>query len=236
MPDFSQRSSGTELMDDLGSSGAGLHQALRELDAINYVLGGNYVTLNGLSQLLDARPLPAALHIADLGCGSGDMLTLVRRLLVKRDIDAVLTGIDANPHVIQFAATRTPQACRIHYETLNIFSGDFKERKFDIVMGTLFFHHFNNVQLIEFFRQLKGQVSAGLIINDIHRHRVAYYAIKWLTKFLSRSPMVRHDAPVSVLRAFRRRELEDILRQAGLKNYRIKWCWAFRWQVVVRFD
>jgi 2-polyprenyl-3-methyl-5-hydroxy-6-metoxy-1,4-benzoquinol methylase len=235
MPDFSQRADGKELMDDLDTSGGHLHQALRELDAINYVLGGNYVTLNGLAQLLDNSDTSHELHIADLGCGSGDMLTLVRRLLVRRDIDARLTGIDANAHVIGYAETRTPPSCGIRYEQLNIFSEAFREKKYDVVTATLLFHHFSSDQLVEFFRQLKGQVSVGMIINDIHRHWLAFYAIKWLTRLLSRSPMVIHDAPLSVLRAFKKGELAEILQRSGIVNYRIRWCWAFRWQVIVRF-
>lgn len=235
MTDFSQRSCGRELMDDLDTSGGHLHQALRELDVINYVLGGNYVTLNGLVQLLDTSDTSRELHIADLGCGSGDMLTLIRRLLVRRDIDARLTGIDANAHVIGYAETRTPPSCGITYEQLNIFSDDFRERKYDVVTATLFFHHFSSDQLVEFFRQLKGQVSIGMIINDIHRHWLAFYAIKWLTRLLSKSPMVIHDAPLSVLRAFKKSELAEILHRSGIVNYRIRWCWAFRWQVIVRF-
>ena len=233
MPDFRRRSSGSEVMDDLLISGEDLHQALHELEAINYLLGGNYVTLNGISQFLETTGSSKELHIADLGCGSGDMMKLVRRLLEKRKITAKLTGIDANPNVIRFAAANTPEACRIQYESLNIFSPEFKSRNFDIVIGTLFFHHFSTEQLIAFFSQLKGQVSIGLIINDIHRHWFAYYSIKWLTKFFSRSPMVKHDAPVSVLRAFKKHELLEILHRAGIVHYRIKWCWAFRWQVIV---
>lgn len=235
MPDFSYRSAAIELMDDLTASGGQLHKALRELDAINYVLGGNYVTLNGLTQLLDAHRPEVKLRIADLGCGSGDMLRLIRRLLVKRDIDASLSGIDANPNVIQYAELQTPAACRIEYEVMDIFSDEFKNRRFDVVTGTLFFHHFTTEQLIVFLKQLQTQVTLGLIINDIHRHWFAYYSIKWLTRMFSKSPMVKNDAPVSVLRAFRKRELEDILRQAGISEYRIKWRWAFRWQVVAWF-
>ncbi|MEX2235686.1 MAG: methyltransferase domain-containing protein [Cyclobacteriaceae bacterium] len=232
MPDFKQRSAGLEVMDDLNVSGRDLHQALHELESINYLLGGNYVTLNGLSQLLNKNDA-AKLHVADLGCGSGDMLKLIRRLLEKRRINATLTGLDANPNVIKFAAANTPETCRIQYESLNIFSDEFRARKFDIVLGTLFFHHFTTQQLIAFFKQLKDQVSRGVIINDIHRHWFSYYSIKWLTKFFSRSPMVKHDAPMSVLRSFHKGELVEILNEAGIVRYRIKWRWAFRWQVIV---
>ena len=221
-------------MDDLQIGGPDLNRALSELDSINYALGGNYVTLNGLSQMLE-QARKNEYHIADLGCGSGDMLRRIRRLLEKRNIAAKLSGIDANQHVIAFANAHTPETCRINYEILNIFSKEFQRRRFDIVTATLFFHHFSDAFLIEFFTKLKNQVSLGMVINDIHRHWFAYYSIMWLTKFFSRSAMVKHDAPVSVMRAFRRKELENILRSAGISRFRIKWCWAFRWQVIVWF-
>jgi 2-polyprenyl-3-methyl-5-hydroxy-6-metoxy-1,4-benzoquinol methylase len=235
MPDFNNRANGQEIMDNLHVSGVDLHRALRELESINYLLGGNYVTLNGLTQLLDKKQTTEDIHVADVGCGSGDMLKLMRKLLERRKISAMLTGIDANPNVITYAAAHTPAVCRIQYEVLDIFSDEFKKRRFDVVTGTLFFHHFTSQQLVAFFNTLKDQVSTGLIINDIHRHWFAYYAIKWLTKIFSRSPMVRHDGPLSVLRAFNRNDIVEILERAGIRNYRIKWCWAFRWQVIVRF-
>jgi|SRR5690349_811211 len=233
MPDFSQRAIGLEVMDDLDVAGRDLTQALRELDSINYLLGGNYVSLNGVAQLLDACPSIGNVYIADVGCGSGDLLKRIRRLVERKRIVARLTGFDANANVIRFARDHTPATCRIEYETLNIFSRDFQQRGFDVVTGTLFFHHFTNNELVTFFNRLKGQVKVGIVINDIHRHWFAYYSIKWLTRFFSRSPMVKHDAPLSVLRAFRKNELVDILRQAGFTRFRIRWCWAFRWQVLV---
>lgn len=235
MPDLSKRATTPELMDDLESSGGDLHRALHELDGINYVLGGNYVTLKGLELLLKEVRSTPDLHIADLGCGSGDILKRIRKQMEKRNTNAVLTGFDANPNVITHANLHTPPSCRIQYETVNIFSDDFKSRKFDVITATLFFHHFTDYQLISFFRQLKTQVSTGMVINDIHRHWFAYWSIKILTRFLSRSPMVKHDAPVSVSRAFKKKELHEILRAAGFTNYKIKWCWAFRWQIVVWF-
>lgn len=236
MPDFSKRSLAEEIMDDLHCSGEVLHQTLRELENINYLLGGNQVTLNGLNQLLEDVPISKDLHIVDLGCGGGDILKLIRKLLDRKKFTASLTGMDANPNVVKFATNNTPTSYRIDYESLNIFSEDFRARKFDIVTGTLFFHHFTTGQLVAFFKQLKNQASMGLIINDIHRHWFSYYSIKWLTQIFSRSRMVRHDAPLSVLRAFSKDELQGILKQSGIINFRIKWRWAFRWQVIVRFQ
>ena len=233
MPDFSLRSDDIEIMDDLNCSGEVVHQTLRELETINELLGGNYVTINGLSKLVN-HPSANTISIADLGCGSGDMLKLIRKWGIKRKVDLLLTGIDANPNITRYAATHTPASLKISYEAIDIFSEEFKKKKFDIVIGTLFFHHFTSQQLVDFFSQIRDQVSTGIVVNDIHRHWFAFYSIKWLTGIFSKSSMVKFDAPLSVLRAFRKKELIRIMEQSGITNYTIRWMWAFRWQIIIR--
>jgi 2-polyprenyl-3-methyl-5-hydroxy-6-metoxy-1,4-benzoquinol methylase len=235
MPDFSRRSLEEEIMDDLACSGEVVHQTLRELENINALLGGNYVTLDGIRKLVEEKVSPH-FRIDDLGCGSGDMLRLIRKWSLKKGLDLKLTGLDANPFIVDFARKHTPPECKISYEAVDIFSEAFRSRTFDVVTGTLFFHHFSDDQLVSFFRQLKAQTRIGFVINDIHRHWFAYYAIRWLTTIFSRSFMVKYDAPLSVLRAFRKKELVRILRAAGITRYSIRWMWAFRWQVIVRIQ
>jgi 2-polyprenyl-3-methyl-5-hydroxy-6-metoxy-1,4-benzoquinol methylase len=260
MPDFSTRSDDVEIMDDLACSGEVVHQTLREIENINRLLGGNYVTVDGVARLVGAvhgaqstvhgppsmvQPpsletrfggrggREVILNVTDLGCGGGDLLKLIRRWALKKGVDLSYTGIDANPNIVAYAQRHTSGAPAIAFETVDIFSDEFKQRKFDIVTGTLFFHHFSSDQLVSFFHQLKQQTSVGIVINDIHRHWFAYYSIKWLTQIFSKSSMVKFDAPLSVLRAFRKSDLQEIMRRAGIEHYTLRWMWAFRWQVVI---
>ncbi len=231
MTTFSTRSPGIEIMDDLNCHGEVVEQTLRELEIINKWLGGNAVTVEGVEQLTKNLK-QRTISIADLGCGSGDMLRLLASWASKRKISVQLTGIDANPHIIEYARKRCADHPEIVFEAIDIFSPEFENRKFDIVIGTLFYHHFDSNQLERFFAQLKHQVGLGILINDIHRHWLAYYSIKFLTGLFSRSSMVRFDAPLSVLRAFTRGELHNILKKSGMENYAMNWKWAFRWQVI----
>ncbi|SHI00463.1 Ubiquinone/menaquinone biosynthesis C-methylase UbiE [Chryseolinea serpens] len=233
MPDFSTRCTDAEIMDDLDYAGGLMDKTLRELEIINKWLGGNAVTFSALSQLLKEKDHDATVRIADLGCGRGDMLALVDGWASKRGIKTALTGIDANPYIIRAAEHQLKNYPHIRLLAQNIFSPAFREQKFDVVIGTLFYHHFTQDQLTAFFAQLKNQCTKGFIINDIHRHPLAYYSIKWLTQAFSRSSMVQYDAPLSVLRAFKKEELLQCLENAGIKKYSIRWKWAFRWQVVV---
>jgi 2-polyprenyl-3-methyl-5-hydroxy-6-metoxy-1,4-benzoquinol methylase len=230
---FNHRSTGIEIMDDLDCEGEVVDQTLRELDFINHWLGGNAVTLDGLRSLWKDIPKDKKTSIADLGCGSGEMLRLIAQLAKKEKREIALTGIDANPNITSYAREKSIDFKNIQLEVTNIFSDEFRQREFDIILGTLFLHHFTEEELIGFFSSLKNQARYGIIINDIHRHPLAYYSIKILTQLFSKSAMVKFDAPLSVLRAFKKKELENILQNAGIKKYQLKWKWAFRWQLVI---
>jgi hypothetical protein len=78
---------------------------------------------------------------------------------------------------------------------------------------------------------LNKNSASGFFINDLHRHWLAFYLIKYITKFFSRSYLVKNDASLSVARSFRKKDWENLFKQAGLKNYTIEWRWAFRFLV-----
>lgn len=207
-------------------------RTLDELEVINKLLGGHKVVIDGLKQILRSRPKASvALRIADLGCGGGDMLRILARWGRKNNVPIELTGIDANAFIIEYAREKSSAFPEIQYQQADIFSDAFGRQKYDVVLCSLFCHHFTDEQLMAMFRRLKKQ-SSFVLINDLHRHWFAYHSIKWLTYMLSHSPLIRNDAPLSVARAFRRRELSDILLRAGIADYQMKWMWAFRYQVI----
>ena len=228
MSRFTKRSSAIEIMDDLNCSGNVVHQTLRELEFINRMLGGNAVTVSGVKQLMPKKT-SEKIKIVDLGCGGGDMLTLLKK---RFKTSLQLKGIDANPHIVQYARQHNG-GDDVLFEAVDIFSDAFKKETCDILTATLFFHHFSKDQLIEIFSRAKQQARLGMVVNDLHRHPLAYYSIKLLTKFFSKSAMVKFDAPLSVLRGFSRKELEDLLKEAGIRKYTLSWRWAFRWQLII---
>ncbi|MCS6973073.1 MAG: methyltransferase domain-containing protein [Cyclobacteriaceae bacterium] len=232
MSRLSQRIHTPELMDDLTCSGEVVHQTLRELDVINKWLGGNMVTLQALQQILPVNP-NRVITIADLGCGSGEMLKRISESFPGYPFQ--LTGFDANPHIIAYARQYVNDPS-INLLSENIFSYSFRKRKFDIVLATLFFHHFTSAELVQIFRQLLYQTRIGIVVNDLHRHPLAYHSIRLLTTLFSRSDMVKYDAPLSVLRGFTRDEIEEIMKEAGIHTFTLNWKWAFRWQVIIRIN
>jgi 2-polyprenyl-3-methyl-5-hydroxy-6-metoxy-1,4-benzoquinol methylase len=236
---FDHRNNQPELIDELTLSGDDLRRNLEELAFINRWLGGNQVTLSGLNKLLEGRSAnpesgqPLLLKIADLGCGGGDMLVLMAQWASRKKLPVDLVGIDANAFILDYARRHTRSHPNITYLQQNIFADEFRQHTFDIVTCTLFCHHFEEESLVRLLTQLRQQTRLGIVINDLHRHWFAYHSISWLTRWFSRSYLVKNDAQLSVWRAFRRRDLEHMISAAGYTRYQIRWRWAFRWEVVI---
>lgn len=229
---FEKRAYEEELMDDLDSGGEIIDQTLRELETVNRLLGGNHVTINGLDKLLSKHSKNEQIIIADLGCGGGDIMILVAKWARNKGYSVQLKGYDANPNIISYAQRNCSDYPEISFYTEDIFSDRFKANRYDIVICTLFTHHFKDEQLISIFHQFKTQAKIGVVINDLHRHWLAYHSIKLLTQLFSKSPMVQYDAPLSVRRAFRKNELKKIMKSAKINTFSLKWMWAFRWQLI----
>jgi hypothetical protein len=230
--DTSSRSPATEMMDDFTIEGSVLRDTLDKLETINRLLGGNSVTLKGLKKILLKSSKTKTITIVDLGCGHGDILRDVAKFGRKNSYKFKLIGIDANNAAIDYAKALSKDYPELSFETIDIFSEDFKKQKYDVVLCTLFLHHFKNNELIPFLKSTVQKASIGVIVNDLHRHKLAYYLFKMIGLFI-KNKMVREDGLTSVLRAFKRNELETILTKTGV-NFSIEWKWAFRYLWVLK--
>ena len=228
-----QRSNEPELMDDLSLTGEELRQNLYELEVINNWLGGHKVVLDALNKLTARHAPPQPLRIADIGCGGGDTLQSIARWARRKKITVELIGVDANDFMVQYARERCRAYPEISVEQHDVFSDTFAQQPYDIAVCSLFCHHFTNAQLVQMFRQLYRQAHFGVVINDLHRHWLAYYSIMYITRIFPSSHLVRNDAPLSVWRAFKREELQQLVQQAGVQSYKLRWMWAFRWQLLL---
>jgi 2-polyprenyl-3-methyl-5-hydroxy-6-metoxy-1,4-benzoquinol methylase len=224
--DFSQRSEGPELLDSPDIPAEDLRQNLHELSIINQWLGGHKTTLSGFFAL--AKP-GKKITICEIGCGGGDNLKAIEN---KTNTELFILGIDINPDCIHFTRNVSWRN-KTHFQT-----NDFRKSDFDLVPDilfcSLFCHHFKDDELVEMFQWMSQNSRTGFFINDLHRHPLAFYSIKLLTMLFSKSYLVKNDAPLSVRRGFKKKELECILAKAGIKKYTLQWRWAFRWLIVVR--
>lgn len=229
MTDYTRRSSKKELLDKDDIPFADIVRNLQELDFINTHLGGHSITLGGFKKLSQNQK---HISVCEIGCGGGDNLNAIYHFCKKKNISVILRGIDKNAECIAFAEKKSSIE-KIEYIVSDYRNVGFKDLAPDIIFSSLFCHHFTDEELVEMLQWMKRNARIGFFINDLQRHPLAYNFIKYATKLFSKSYLVKNDAPLSVLRGFKKNEWENILKKAGIDDYSIKWKWAFRYLIVV---
>ncbi len=229
MIDFSRRSYKKELLDREDIPFEEICRNMHELEYINSKLGGHAITIGGFKTIAGQRK---TVSVCEIGCGGGDNLIALKKWCNRENVTLVCTGIDINTNCISYAREN------LAAEGIEFIASDYKSTVLttqpDIIFCSLFTHHFAEKELVEMMRWMQANSAVGFYINDLHRHPLAYYFIKFATKLFSRSYLVKNDAPLSVLRGFRKQEWKNILQNAGIMNYTIKWKWAFRHLVIVQ--
>jgi 2-polyprenyl-3-methyl-5-hydroxy-6-metoxy-1,4-benzoquinol methylase len=227
--DFSLRSERLELLDQPNIPAADIEQNLLELSIINQKLGGHACTWKGFTELAKKGK---ADYVCEIGCGGGDNLKTIELKAAGKYQNMSFTGVDINQDCIRVAGN-------INWKRpASFLVSDYRKVRFqskpDIIFCSLFCHHFKEPELIDMFRWMKENSLSGFFINDLHRHPLAYHSIRLLTSLFSKSYLVKNDAPLSVLRGFKKKELKELLLKAEILDYTIRWKWAFRWLVIVR--
>jgi 2-polyprenyl-3-methyl-5-hydroxy-6-metoxy-1,4-benzoquinol methylase len=224
---FNKRSNQPELLDRDDIPFEDIRRNMQELDFINTWLGGHNITLAGIKALSGRRE---RLVVCEIGCGGGDNLAAIGRWARRKKKEISFIGIDINPNCIAVAKER------LSTEDAKLVVSDYRDVELeeppDIIFSSLFCHHFTNEELVKQLQWMQRQSRVGFFINDLHRHPIAYYSIKWLTAVFSKSYLVKNDAPLSVLRGFSRSEWLQLLNSAGIVNFSLRWKWAFRWLAV----
>jgi ubiquinone/menaquinone biosynthesis C-methylase UbiE len=194
---FAHRAVEDEIMDDLSQPEHEFAAAYRELAIINRRLGG----VRAIKRFLPAQ---SNLLILDVAAGACDVSEALLRNMQCR-----IVVLDLNARGLKLAKKSWP----LVGDALELPFGD---GTFDVVMASLFFHHLSDQACVRVLQQMWRIARQRVLVNDLHRHRVAYTSIRALTAIFSNSKMVRHDAAVSVLRAFRPADLLDIAKRAGV--------------------
>jgi 2-polyprenyl-3-methyl-5-hydroxy-6-metoxy-1,4-benzoquinol methylase len=228
------RTNETEIMDDFELEGEVLQDALDKIAVINQLLGGNRLTLEGVKTLLKGIDKNSVITIVDVGCGNGDMLRYIADYGIDHDYNFNLIGIDANAFTVKHAENLSVNYTNIEYRCIDIFNKEFNELTYDIVLCTLTLHHFKEDEIIMLVKQFYKNSTIGIVINDLHRSLISYRLFQVVCFVFRLNKMSREDGLVSILRGFKKQELEVFSKKLDLKKYKINWKWAFRYQWIIK--
>ncbi len=231
MPDFTKRSREREIIDDMALDAAAMADVLRDLGVVNRYLGGYSTTLDAMARLLPAGH--GSVRVLDVGAGGGDM---ARRLVAwgrARGRRVEVVSVDLSYGAVLFERDALGGLAEASVVQADVLALPFAAGSFDVAICALFLHHFEQPFAAKILRAMFDVSRYGIVVNDLHRHPLAYAGIWTLTRLLGANPIVRKDGPLSVLRAFRRDDFEELARETGLE-LEARWRWAFRWQVLIR--
>ena len=222
MRSLTQRVRDDEQMDDPSLDPKVYGAVLKGLGRVNSWTFAARPTLDFLKRGTRGR---GGFSLLDVGSGEGGMLRAVARWARKRGLAAELTGVDLNPKSEGLARARTPGDMPITYRT-----GDYRDLgRFDFVISSLVAHHMTDDQLRDFLRWMESNGERGWFVNDLHRHRFAYFGFPVLTTLLGVHRIVRQDGRLSIARSFRREDWTAILADAGVtEGVRVRRYFPFR--------
>jgi SAM-dependent methyltransferase len=202
-----------ELIDD-ESDPIQLADTLRELARINRLLGGanlSWRALRAAVGAIDGRQWT----LLDVGTGGAD---IPRRMLVeaaRAGLRLAITATDVNADIVATARAWSAGSGVI-VEQMPADALPYADRSFDVVHASLVLHHLEPAEATALLAEMGRVARHAVIVNDLVRARRWWLGARLLT-LLTRNRCTRHDAPVSVRRAYLPAELAELAAGAGLR-------------------
>jgi ubiquinone/menaquinone biosynthesis C-methylase UbiE len=193
---------------------------LRDLRRVNRFLGGSRLSIQALGCVTaEAREPRERLRILDVGTGSADIPLALLAADVKIEISQIV-AVDRSPDVL--AAARVLDRGLDSKPGLEIAIADatslpYSDRSFDIAHASLLVHHLEPAAARLLMSEMARVARVGVIVNDLVRSTPSWLAAWLLAHVLSGNPLTRHDAPLSVRRAYTLAELREFAQTAGLR-------------------
>ncbi len=215
-----------ELLDGPLEDVVALRGNLRDLRRVNRWLGGSALSRSALIALatgfhrdprvghLDWRERP--ITMLDVGTGSADIPVALVRWTDARGMHLEVEAIDVRHEIVDVAREVTAGVGAVKLEVADGPPLPYPDHAFDVAHMSLVAHHLEPNELEALLREM-GRVSrVGVIVNDLERGRLAWLGAWLLARLLTRNRLTRHDAPLSVRRAYRAPELAQIAARVGL--------------------
>lgn len=225
-PSFTHRLTQAEWMDSPDVSEAEIRQALSEIRWVNGYLGGSSTIIREIAKFKDIR---RTLEILDLGTGSADIPRALLDWGRQHNMSFQITAIDLNPVAVQEARRLSEDYPELRILRADAFSLPYTAGSFDMVMSSMFLHHFGEAEAVELLKAMARLSRLGFIVNDLERHPAAWLGIRLLGMLTGKGSMFMNDAPLSILKGFSREDLQALTEKAALTGAVIQRRLPFRW-------
>lgn len=194
---------------------------------INKLLGTFKSTLKILTKLKKTH------SIMDVGCGGGLFILNLSRYLPNIKFIGNDISLPAISLALQERKNMEVSESHVQFQLLPEPTLPLDENSVDIVLATMVCHHMSDAELIIFLQQAINTAKDRVIINDLHRHPIAYGFYYIFSSLLFKNRLITHDGLISIKRGFKRHEWQHVLNQTEIKHYKIEWCFPFLWRITL---
>ena len=166
--------------------------------------------------------------LLDVGAGTGELLRETARWARARGMRARLVGLELNARAAEALAEESGGFAEVGSVRADALRMPFADGAFDYVMCSLFTHHFRDEPLVALLREMARVARRRVYCIDLHRHPAAYYFYTTAGRLFLHNRLIREDGALSILRAFRPRELKALAERAGLARVRVERRFPYR--------
>ena len=206
-------------MDEPVADAGELEANLRDIAFANARLGGTAPVVRALRRF-SATPASAR-RVLDVGSGAGDVPLALVRDGARRGVQLHVTCLDHSEQMLAIARRATAADPALSFVRADGAALPFGDGAFDVVTCTLALHHFEPDGARALLRELRRVARLSPVVCDLRRSAVAF-AATWLWSRTSRNRLTRHDAPLSVRRAYTPQEALALARDAGWRAPRVR--------------
>ncbi|MFX3632890.1 MAG: methyltransferase domain-containing protein [Candidatus Pristimantibacillus sp.] len=206
-----------EWLDEEDVELAELEHSLGEVWNVNRYLGGNPALFSHLNKLVRRMGAVDCIKVLDVATGLADIPLALLSWCEKRGIKVTIVGVDTHSKIVELAMKNTSNHSAIQVLKADGTQLPFDNNSFDIVFSNLALHHMDEDAAVKLVSEMDRVSRAGWVITDLERHKYAYLAAKLLAKFVWRSPVTKHDGPLSVQRSFTASEARSLVERAGVQ-------------------
>lgn len=210
-------------------------QAYSGMAVFNKISGATTAVRKFIMAEAMAAPANRPFRVLDIGAGSCDIPLAVSQWARTHGVDIRITCLDYSPRACEIAREKVARAGdpNVRVVQADIFTYE-PEEPFDCAVGSFFFHHLTEEEILQIVCRLKTFVRRSLLINDLLRYCTTY-AGGWLLTLLFPAEL-RHDVLVSIKRGFKVTKLRHWFRKIPGVTVTIRRHRFFRVLATVRFE
>lgn len=198
-----------EIMDNPNCDLEKLYHTYDQFRTINRLLGRwKSIYANWIKPLIEN--IDGKASILDIGCGGGDILSLLHQFTQEDGFDVTLTGIDPDPRALHYTIKKHwPENIQFQQAT----SSDLVEenRTFDIVISNHLLHHLTPDELLAVCDDASTLSRQLVLFNDIERSDIGFTFFSLLSPIFFRNSFISADGITSIKRSYTKEELLENL-------------------------